>query len=215
LKEFPLVPRLVYSNVVISQINQIEGKNVYRKVEFAEDYIDHQLEIDLPNPNNKVKLLFKLKDRPQNFFSKNYKSAGAMVNPGIDITHISILDQGIIYNQTHNKELALPKNTGITSAKTFSSASIFQNLDAKILGIPLIAIIEDVLPVADLPVFSYLKDAQDKVNQIKSIVESYQAEFEGYKEIYDTNVARIIKLKDDLKKFERIVKLTSKDPLMV
>ena len=211
LNEFPLIPKLVHSNVVISQINQIEGRNVYRKVKFADDYTNHNYEIDQENENNKVRLLFKLVDEPENFFSKNYKSAGALVNPGIDIKYISVLDQGITYNDTHNAKLV--SNKSIDAASNFSSSSIFQNLDAKILGIPLLAILEDVLPVEDLPVFSYLKDAQETVKQLDNLVDEYKKEFEKYKDLYNSYVAEAERWKDTLGNLDETIGSLNKDML--
>jgi hypothetical protein len=215
LQKFPLVPKLVHSYVVISQINQIEGRQVYRRVEFAEDYIENKFEIDEPNPKNKVKLLLKLLDRPENFFSRNFKSSGAVVNPGIDIQYVSVLDEGIIYNRSHNRQPANPAAKSIAVSGNFSSATIFQNLDAKILGIPLLAVLEDVLPVEDLPAFSYLKDAQNTANQISSLVEGYKDELQGYKDVYEQNLNRIKDLKAQLEGFDLKIKLLKKNPLKI
>lgn len=211
LNEFPLIPKLVHSNVVISQINQIEGRHVYRKVKFADDYIDHNYEIDQENENNKVKLLFKLVEEPENFFTKNHKSAGALVNPGIDIKYISVLDQGITYNDTHNAKLV--SNKSIDAASNFSSSSIFQNSDAKILGIPLLAVLEDVLPVEDLPVFSYLKNAQETLKQLDNLVNEYQKEFEKYKKLYNSYLAEAEKWKDTLGHLDMTIGSLNKDVL--
>ena len=201
LKAFPLIPKMEHANVVISQINQIEGRNVYRKVEFAEDYIGYDGEIH-ENPANKVKLLLKLVEQPENFFSNNYRSAGAMVNPGIDIKYVSVLDQGIAYNRSHNN---LPQQAaGATQKNKFPSVSIFQNQDAKILGIPLIKIIKDVLPVEDLPVFTFLKDGQETIDKIQNLVADFQAEFTAYKKIYDDSIASIEKHTKELKKYDNI-----------
>lgn len=212
LQDFPLIPKLEYSNVVISQINQIEGKNVYRKVEFAKDYADYGLELDEPNDKNKVKLLFKLVDKPRNFFSENYKSAGAVVNPGIDISHISILDQGITYNEKHNETYAAKKFDGV-KIETFNSASIFQNVDAKILGIPILAILEDMLPVEDLPAFSYLKDAQDTVKKLEELAGQYIKEFEAYRKKYEGYLSDIESYRKQLRHFDQLIGRMSKDML--
>jgi hypothetical protein len=206
MSDDPLMTFMEESYLVVSQIDQLEGKSEFRGVRFAGAYSESEKDIDADNPNNRARLLFKLNDSLPDFFSKNYRSAGAVVNPGIDITHVSVLDQGITYNESHN---AL--GTGASSAadvdlSVVPSSSIFGKLNAKILDIPLTAIIEEVLPVEDLPVFTYLKQGEQSLARLQQLADQYRGIVNGWlrdyrelKRLFDESVKEIEGLKVQLK----------------
>ncbi|PTX14707.1 hypothetical protein C8N40_110136 [Pontibacter mucosus] len=176
LEYHPLMAYLEESNVIISQLDQIEGSQHYRPVKYATSYFVAELDIDQDDPGNRAKLLFQLVNPISDFFSKNFRSAGAMVNPGIVISHISVLEQSIAYNETHNAPAvgAVASMGSADLPSMVSSASIFRNLNAEILGIPLKAIVEEFIPVEDLPVFNYLKQAEESIQKIKNLAVQYQ-----------------------------------------
>jgi len=192
LDPFPLLPGMAFATVVISQIDQMEGKSTYREVVFAPDYKNAQLEIDEVNNKNGTKLLFKLVTSLDDFFSRNYRSAGAVVNPGIDIQFVSVLDQGVIYNEQHNREkeqqgMALAAAGGDELMKqlpSFSVASIFKPLKAEILGVSLVFVLEDSLPIDDLPVLAFVQQAEDAVNQLNQLIGEYTAMVNQWKQRY-------------------------------
>jgi hypothetical protein len=170
LDDNPLVASLVYSNVVISQIDKMEGKSSFRKVKFAPSYLNSNRDIDQNDKENKVKLLFELTHPITDFFSDNYRSAGAVANLGMTISHVSVLNQSIAYNESHNDS-----NKGlITTDGKIKSTSIFGGQKAEILGIPLMKIIDEFLPIEDLPVFNYLQQAEQSVLKLQQLVNEYK-----------------------------------------
>jgi hypothetical protein len=165
----PLIAQLQDANVLISQLNQMEGQNVYRTVSYSDSYLAGNCEIDNANAANQAKLLFKLHKPLDNFFSANYRNAGAMVNPGLSISHISVLEQTVAYNESHNTINKFANGDN----RMIPTSSIFRGLDAEILGIPLKSIVNEFLPVEDLPVFNYLKQVEDTLAQLTQVPAQY------------------------------------------
>ena len=126
--KYPLIPFLHHAEVVIPQISQIEGVDVYRNVALSNsfwkwpkknDSINEEKELlrtmdFAPNSTNKFQLLFGLvvenpaiQENPslilrkplKGFFSDNYRNSGGVANPGITINNISVLDNGITYSE--------------------------------------------------------------------------------------------------------------------
>jgi hypothetical protein len=211
LKDYPLIPDLLYANVIISQIDQIEGRNVMRKVRFADSYIMGNEELEELVDGNQSKLLFKLLNNESDFFKKNYRRSGGMVNPGIGISHISVLDNGITFNETHNI-----KNRNLSTFKTTAdqksiipTSSVFGEIDAEILGISLRDIVDVVMDEVDLPTFKFIEDVEGAVNQFKKLEADYKdifddlqtdyntakTEYDRYKNLYENALLELEKLK--------------------
>lgn len=213
LDPFPLLTVMEFATVVISQIDQIEGKSVYREVNFAPDYIKGQVEIDEVNSANSTKLLFKLAAPLDDFFSKNYRNAGAVVNPGIDITFVSVLDQGVIYNDGHNRTkeaegIALAAGGELLKqANSFSIASIFKPLKAEILGIQLTVVLEDSLPIEDFPVLAFVQQAEDAVNKLDQLIQEYTAMVNMWKQRYADAKAQVQGYINQIKNLESTLRL--------
>ncbi|MEY8213448.1 MAG: hypothetical protein RPR97_03085 [Colwellia sp.] len=213
-QDFPLRPLMLEANILVSQIDQIEGSHTYRKVNYYNRYLESRFELDEYHANNQKKLLFTLtkrnskndgyqKDPINGFFTNNYKSAGALVNPGITISHVSILDQGITYNDLHNEGLAKKPIPSVNVIdQTFPSLSLFGSQDAEIMGIPLLDIIGEVMPVMDIPVFNYLEKAQDSIKKLGAGYEVLKDRIESYEEDLE-------RAKDDLQSKEYLFKQQS------
>lgn len=202
----PLMVFMEESNVIISQVDQLEGKSQFRGVRFAAAYSESEQELDKDNPKNQARLLFKLKERLPDFFSKNYKSAGAVVNPGIDISCVSVLDQSVAYNESHNETGPGAASDVDVNIGMVKSSSIFGNIKAEILGIPLTSIIEEYLPVEDLPVLAYVQQAEQSVerlqemaNKYKSIAATWVKEYKDLKATIEASVAQLQQLEGRLK----------------
>ncbi len=199
LKMHPLVPDLFQANVIIPQIDQIEGQSMLREVEFAKDYVDGYRDLDIPFDENNKYLFFQLRKKQTDFFKDNFRKAGGMVDPGISITHVSALDKGISYNDLHNRigeQSQSNKNLkAVSSATAISSVSIFGEADAQIVGIPLRAIIDVFLSEADIPVFKFKQDLDDALNQFEKLKREFanltgilgdlQAQYEATKRQYE------------------------------
>ena len=209
LEDTPLAPYMQEASVVISQINQIEGQSKFRQVQFADDYGKSEKELDEPYEYNQAKLLFKLRKPEHGFFSNHYKNAGGMVNPGIPITHISVLDQGITYNDKHNltggpKAVDFPEDEAnatrshpvITRA---ASLSIF-GAEAEILGISLLDIVEEIFPVEELPVFTSIKQAEDSINKLGQIdaIDELKNKAEKWRVDHGDLLNKVERLKGDI-----------------
>lgn len=204
LKKHPLVPELFQANVIIPQIDQIEGQSMLRPVEFAKDYINGKNDLDQYFERNNKYLFFQLKKKQADFFKDNYRKAGGMVDPGISITHISALDNGITYNDLHNR---IAEATGkdktvnaVSSAKAISSISIFGEANAQIVGIPLRAIIDVILSEFDIPVFKFKQDLDDTLNQfeklkrefgsVSGVMGNLQSQYDAAKKQYEDSKAQ-------------------------
>jgi hypothetical protein len=198
---FPIAPYMDEADVVISQIDQIEGLKEYRTVHFADTYKAGKRDLDEIDRGdyNRAKLLFKLKEPIAGFFSKHFKESGPIANTGIIISHISGLDQGIAYNEDHNKsERNKSLNFGSVGIKKVSSPSIFGSSDAEILGIPLLQIVQEVLDIKELPEFNYLKELRDSFEKIESIADQYVDQYQNWKNEFDTIKSNIQKYKNDI-----------------
>ncbi|GAB1858039.1 hypothetical protein MHTCC0001_28760 [Flavobacteriaceae bacterium MHTCC 0001] len=228
LNTFPLVPFLHHAKVRISQIDQIEGESSYRSVGLADSYYKNEAlrKTDFDRDSNPARLLFKLvNENPnlydagangvmipinqeeelplKNFFSNNYKKAGGMVNPGITISHVSALDQGISYNETHNKSFAKILKRNSKAKFTAKTGSIFTKFEAEICGISLLDIIADSLPVEDIPEFNFLKDAKDTYERVENLIDEAKDLFETWKNEYDQKkqeIERYVSLVQNLDK---------------
>lgn len=210
----PIRPGLAEAEVIISQIDQLEGQRRYRKVSFAPSYFDSQKNIDEYHDGNLAKLLFRLHQSETDFFADNYKSAGAMVNPGIEISHVSVFDQGITYNDKVNerakataalvagKSNAADKSAVRAPLTEISSIDVFKPLKAEILGIPVIDIIDDALPIKDLPVFTFLKQAEEAVEKVQSELKTLQGEIKTYLAYYDAAKAALKTLPTSISQLE-------------
>lgn len=214
--DFPIAPYIEEANVVISQIDQIEGTRRYRKVRFAKDYFDGNIAMDEESTVNRVKLLFELievhdtnlyeykKGKITNFFTKNFESAGASANLGIPISHVSILDQGITFNESHNNknESESAFINASNQFSNFSSASVFSELDAEIFGISLLDIVQQSFPVDELPVFNYIKEAQQSMENLEIVMRQVSNELKtkvkDWKGRYDTLKVEVEKKKSEL-----------------
>lgn len=224
-QNFPLLPKLQEANVIVSQIDQMEGISRYRKVRYAEVYFEGTKEIDEEYPANQAKLLFMFtkwnstkkayeEDPIKSFFTENYKSAGAMVNPGIPISHVSVKDQGITYNQSHNPVInktnglidSRSKNVNLSVNGNFESVksvSVFGELDAEILGISLLDIVQDAFPIKDLPVFNYLKEGKETLDKLKKIAITYEELFKKWQKEYNDATNEFNRLKKLLKELDK------------
>lgn len=230
-QEFPVRPVLLEANIRISQLDQMEGKSRLRKVGYYDKYLNSNFEIDAPgqvayNVENYKRILFRLiklnkkgddyvADEIKSFFTKNYKSAGAVANPGLKITNVSVLDEVLSYNDSNNTQKAIPeylaKSVGAESTSVepepVKSTSLFQALDAEILGLPLLDIIEGELPLNEIPAFDFTEkflNSIDAVDLSDLVDPQYQRYYEGLKN-------RLIKLKEDLDKTRNYVKIAEKE----
>ncbi len=195
LARFPIIPGLMSADIIISQIDQIEGRSVYRTVSYAEKYREGDREIDVYNDENLAKLLFKLDTQLGNFFADNYKSSGAVVNPGIEITHVSVFDQGITYNDEVNKvakAFSGPQRKSVAALAppqplltNVPSISVFKPLKAEILGVSILDIIDDILPINDLPIFSVIQQTNDTIEKINATIAEYAGIVNEWKARYD------------------------------
>lgn len=232
LETHPVVPVLNHANVIISQIDQIEGQSLLRSVQFAKDYVEGKKNLDLTVPANSKYLFFELKKKQTNFFKDNYRKAGGMVDPGISITHVSALDKGITYNELHNRvgNPALKQAELVSSSTAITSVSIFGEADAQIVGIPMRAIIDVVLSEVDIPEFKSKQDLQDILGQFQRlrtefanipIVRQMQEGYENAKKLYDDTKAeydKAIALVEQLREtnvFEFVNTLTQQSGLLL
>lgn len=127
------------------------------------------------------------------FFGENYRRVGAMSNLGIPIAHISVLEKGIVYTPTHNRLLSkvvedLKINNSKKSADLsvkISADSLFPGVDAEILGIPLLKIIEGSLPIDEIPEFNFRKEIRDTVLKIENSISELKQEFNDWKSAYE------------------------------
>lgn len=232
LKAHPVVPELVRANVIIPQIDQIEGQSMLRQVKFAKDYVEGKENLDISVGANGKYLFFELIKKQTDFFKENYRKAGGMVNPGISITHVSALDNGITYNELHNRvsNPALKKAELISSSTAITSVSIFGEADAQIVGIPMRAIIDVVLSEVDIPEFKFKQDLQDMLEQFQKlrtkfanipIVHQMQEGYENAKKLYEDTKGeydKAIALVEQLREtnvFEFVSTLTQQSGLLL
>lgn len=218
--KYPLIPFLHHAEVVIPQISQIEGVDVYRNVALTnsfwkwpkkKDSVNEEKEIlrtidFAPNSTNKFQLLFALveenpaiQENPslilrkplKGFFNDNYRNSGGVANPGITIKNVSVLDNGITYSENPQigelNKINYGVDVGIESS--IDTNSIFEALEAEICGINLLDIVEMALPLEDIPVFNFIKDAdetfdkiKDKYESLKYIYNQWQGEFTNLNE---------------------------------
>jgi hypothetical protein len=223
--KFPLIPYLHHAEVKINQIDQIDGSSQFRKVGLANSFYDQNRARNLAFEKevNPARLLFKLIDNGEvlyggvnnyitpidqiespisNFFTKNYKKAGGMVNPGIVISHISALDQGITYNETHNKVFKTAQEKMGSPRLNIKTSSIFSGLDAEICGIPILSIIEDSIPVGEIPEFNFIKDAQETYNKVENFLDEADEIFKEKKNQYDNLVKTLSRAKSTFEKLD-------------
>lgn len=209
LDEFPLVPYMEDTSVIISQIDQIEGQSKYRRVAFADAHFDGSSNIDETDPEspNPAKLLFKLMPEEilDDFFSENYRRSGGAVNVGIPISHVSVLDQGIAYNESHNPEKGTKELAASPVIQDVNAASIF-GPKAELLGIPLLKIIGATFGVSDLPAFNYLKDVQRTIDQVDQIADEIGGIASEWRKRYRDIESNITKARNDLSKLEEELK---------
>ncbi|NHF58117.1 hypothetical protein FK220_002105 [Flavobacteriaceae bacterium TP-CH-4] len=202
--------------------------------DFSKDNIDEEPEIvDTRNP---TRLLFKLIDVDKKlfnnsvtevntpnlitpsplsgFFGENYRRAGAMSNLGITIAHISVLEKGIVYNPTHNQILrsTISDDENITTQKTsnvsvnLSTDSLFPGVDAEILGIPLLKIVEGSLPIDEIPEFNFIKEIRKSFLEIEKIVVELKDTYRKWKSRYDDRKETLVKEKEQLVKVKTRLK---------
>jgi hypothetical protein len=207
LHDFPLTAKLNVANVIISQIDQIEGQSRPRPVDFAPNYVVNQVDLDktpeslLPpkKDQNYYKLLLRLVKNEQGFFTDNYKSSGAMANPGIELAFISALDNGIIYNEAHNAsapQAVKKKSTkDASTVPSLPALSVFSAFDAELLGIPVREIIPAFFPIEDMPVFNYLQEAEQSIQKINELIKDLSAIYGQWKGEYEKAVAAVEGLK--------------------
>jgi hypothetical protein len=211
LSYFPLVPALAKAKVTISQVDQIRGKNEYYWVSYYDKYRNSQDELEDYDGNNlnNAYIFFKLETPIDNFFTGNYKSAGAMVNPGIKISHVSALDNSISFNETHNdKAIILTDVHGISKVNTLPAipaVSIFKELNAEILGISMLDILQEFMPVGDIPVLEFAKEMEQTIARITQLAQEYKDLADDWIAKYDAAVA-------DIKEFAEKIK-NAKDTL--
>lgn len=203
----PLLAKMLETDVIISQIDQLEGKSTYRTVSYASSYFDTKKELDEPDARNKVKLLFQLANPLENFFGDNYRSAGAMVKPEKKIGHLSILQQSLAYDESHNAANATIVRTDAEVVTHVSSASIFDSLKAEIFGIPLTEIISETLGVEELPCFNYIQQVEESIEKIREIARQYKAITEKWLNDYKLLKDTLENYKDELSNLEKLVKL--------
>jgi hypothetical protein len=216
LYDFPIIPKLYFAEVIISQIDQLEGHSKYRLVDFADSYLKGNVEIDEPSNTNIYRLLFRMISldangktiaKPLNdFFSNNYKSAGGMVNPGITISNLSVLNNGITYNEDHNKGAAKSTNSLTGIPTTLNTTSIFSSLDAEILGIPIREIVSSAFPIDDMPVFAFLEEAEKSIEKVNSLIAEFENTYKGWKKEYDDLQSQIKNLINEVKSLETKIK---------
>ncbi len=198
LSYFPIVPTLSMANVTISQIDQIRGQNEYYWVCYYEKYRQSRKELEdyIENPlKNNAYIFFKLRNPINNFFTGNYKSSGAMVNPGIKITHVSALDSSISFNESHDdKAIIVPNELGLRAVNALPaipSVSIFKGLDAEILGISMIDILNEFIPVGDIPVLEFAREMEQTIARILNLAQEYKELTKGWIEEYNKALADI------------------------
>ncbi|WBX78445.1 hypothetical protein PG911_09315 [Tenacibaculum ovolyticum] len=226
--KYPLIPFLHHAEVVIPQISQIEGKDVYRKVALTKSFWERNEDTSFNDfnlsPVNKYQLLFKLinreqkieqnplsiKDEPlKGFFSNNFRNSGGAVNPGITINYISVLDNGIIYDENHNKkhkkwyENSLAKGTDVSIEPSIETNTVFETLEAEIFGISLLDIVGEVLGIDELPAFNFIKDADKSLNNIKDQYESLKDVYTQWQEEYNNLEIEIKGFKEQLGYLEK------------
>lgn len=222
--DFPLLPRMEEADVIVSQVDQIEGRTKFRKVAYAGSYFAGNTHLDEPNDQNRSKLLLRLIKRkngaPEQYeedpifelFAKNYKNAGALVDPGIPISHISVRDQGIIFNESHNSSSnALLNHTDTDSIVAVKSSSVFGELNAQIMGIPLLDIIGEVLPVKDLPVFNYLREAEESIEKFENLTTTYRHYYNLWKTEYSALKNSVFELGERLANADNELKELAKN----
>ena len=238
----PLKPFLHSAEILISQIDQIEGESKYRTVALADDFYynkknrttdfigkikDTNDELEQNNQikmdKNPARLLFKLINKNttlfdpaqnkintpdqiwieplDNFFSDNYRKSGGMVNPGITISHISVLEKGITYNSSHNaifKDM-IDSNLNLS----VNASSVFTKFEAEICGISLLDILEDNLPLDEIPDFSFVREVQDTFQFIQGTYSEWKQEYEDKKENFEVLKGRLRNLDKELLKLAK------------
>lgn len=229
---FPILPGLLHANVVLTQLDLIDGKSMPRKITYYEHYYQSKMDIDDAGQQttNPSLLFLQINDDLKNFFQDNYRRSGAVCNPGVKFTHISALDAGPVLNEQNN--VNYPKFAPASSIKPLvagtrtvdlkvNSNAIFRELDANVLGIPLAGILENVLPLDDIPNLTSLKDfknldwrtllpkeQRDLLTQIETEYYKYKNEFKNYERILKT-----IEKGGPQKYFEKIVEQISRQQL--
>lgn len=228
--KYPLIPFLHHAEVVIPQISQIEGKDVYRNVALTKSFWERKdnssfNDFDIKS-QNKYHLLFKLinlkkglhenplsiENEPlKGFFSNNYRNSGGAVNPGITISHISVLDNGITYSESHNEkyknrlEESAKKGGNVSIESSIETNTVFEALEAEIFGINLLDIVGKVLGIDELPAFNFIKDADKAFNNVKDKYESLKSIYDKWTVEYENLESEIKKIKDDISKSKSLI----------
>ncbi|MCD8740780.1 hypothetical protein LT679_09230 [Mucilaginibacter roseus] len=214
LNNFPVVPALYNANVILSQIDQIQGRSEYRTVKYFNTYRNSNKDIDVPYDSNPALLFFELANGIGNFFTENYKSSGAVANPGIKITHVSALDNSISYNETHNDlRTGVTKNAvagGFKVVGNVPGESVFRELKAEILGISLVSILQSSLGLNDLPVFAYARQFEQTLKRVEELEEEFKDIAKGWIAEYKSKIALIAEYKKQIEQYEEQLRLLSK-----
>ncbi|WP_339708578.1 hypothetical protein [uncultured Kriegella sp.] len=247
-EKYPLIPFLHHAKIIVSQIDQIEGISSLRTVGLAKSYFkfkednskrgEKTEEFRDENParlifkfiENNPKLVDKIntsiltpieqKEEPlENFFAKNYREAGGMVNPGIKISHLSVLDEGVIYDESHNTQFQKGSNYfennkaertresgSIIISPPVQTISIFDGLDASICGISLIDILETSLPIEQIPKFNFVKDIEGTFEKIESLVNNLEDVYSTSKQQYENAKLLLEETRENISDYESRIK---------
>ena len=125
--QYPIIPELVYSKVIIPQLEGIESNPVPRNVGYTPRFNKYQLDntanpaqiylktlpIEIETFSHKSSNLYKniesIRQGPatpiKRIFTENYRNSGGAVNPDINIESISLREQSIALIDTMNPPL--------------------------------------------------------------------------------------------------------------
>lgn len=195
-ESIPVLPRLKYSRVYIPQLEGIETDPTTYFVAYATRYAKDGFKTETNKAKIFLQLLSsKIKTEPvlkpfetiserlettgaitqineffqpiSDIFSKYYKNAGSLVNPGIRIDNLAALPQNLMMSEQVN-EL---ENT----ISHFNPETLLRGLDREILGgINLVKILKKIISLKDAPVFNYLEDASGKIGQLDALLQSWK-----------------------------------------
>lgn len=189
--EYPLLPHLMYAAAYIPQLQAIETVPQLHLVAFSKNHRNNGLDENANKAKTflrtlsediKIKPLLQIDEDAvfdeigsraraiSNVFAANYKNAGSLINPGISIENISLLDPALVLTDKISEIY--------NNIDNISPVDILRGLDAELLGgIDLKMILKKLIPFVDAPIFQILEQAEEGYQKL----DAYRKEYEDLK----------------------------------
>ncbi|HLX66968.1 MAG TPA: hypothetical protein VKR41_08220, partial [Puia sp.] len=173
----PVLPKLKYAQLYITQLQGIEATPTPQIVSYQNDYAAHGFDIGgnptqlflqiLDTCSKIVPITATLPTDPvgldahrapiQNVFSQNYRSAGQFVDPGIVISDISSKVNSLTLSGFMNKYAGIdPNNIQLPPIQ------LLRGVQVQIMGgLSLTSILQQLIPLDQSPVFQTIQNAVD------------------------------------------------------